>query len=100
LIDKGSLDNVKIGYPVIKNNNLIGQISEVNLKSSRVILLKDLNSRIPVLIGEKLFNAIMTGDTNTPGGVKFEFLPKVYEFKFKIRYTPQRLKVLCPKVSM
>ena len=97
LIDKGSLDDVKIGYPVIKNNNLIGQISEVNLKSSRVILLKDLNSRIPVLIGEKLFNAIMTGDTNTPGGVKFEFLPKVYEFQDQDKIYTSEIEDVMPK---
>ena len=97
LIDKGSLDNVKIGYPVIKNNNLIGQISEVNLKSSRVILLKDLNSRIPVLIGEKLFTAIMTGDSNVPGGVKFEFLPKVYEFQDQDKIYTSEIEGVMPK---
>ena len=97
LIDKGSVDGIKVGNPVIKNNNLLGQISEVNFKSSRVILLKDLNSRIPVLIGEKLYTGIMVGDLNETSGVKLEFLPKEYEFQDQDKIYTSEIESILPK---
>jgi rod shape-determining protein MreC len=47
--------------------------------SSRVLLLNDLNSRIPVTLDENNSQAILTGGgTRNP---KLEYLPDEYEFK-------------------
>lgn len=97
IINKGSFDGVKIGNPVVKNNNLIGQVIEVNLKSSRVILMEDLNSRIPILIGKNLYQAIMTGNSDLRSNIKFEFLPKVYELKDQDKIFTSEIEGILPK---
>ena len=76
---------------------MLGQISEVNFKSSRVILLKDLNSRIPVLIGEKLYTGIMVGDLNETSGVKLEYLPKEHEFQDQDKIYTSEIEGILPK---
>ena len=57
---------------------MIGRIVETNYLSSRVLLLNDLNSRIPVTFDEKSTQAILTG-----GGTRrpiLSYLPENYEF--------------------
>ena len=75
-INKGAGEGLKIGNPVVKNNNLIGQVEEVNYKSSRVKLLSDINSNIPVLVGELLAQAIFSGDPSSKSKFNIEYLPK------------------------
>jgi rod shape-determining protein MreC len=80
-INKGAGDGLKIGNPVVKNNNLIGQVEEVNYKSSRVKLLSDINSNIPVLVGDLLTQAIFSGDPSSKGKFNIQFLPKNFRLK-------------------
>jgi rod shape-determining protein MreC len=80
-INKGAGDGMKIGSPVIKNNNLIGQVDEVNYKSSRVKLLNDINSNIPVTIGELLTQAIFSGDPGSKSKFNIQYLPKNFRLK-------------------
>ncbi|MDB4023386.1 rod shape-determining protein MreC, partial [Pelagibacteraceae bacterium] len=80
-INKGAGDGIKIGNPVVKNNNLIGQVEEVNYKSSRVKLLSDINSNIPVLVGEFLTQAIFSGDPSSKMKFNIEYLPKNFRLK-------------------
>ena len=49
-IDIGSNDNVIIGQTVMGTNGLIGQIVEVALYSSKVLLITDVNSNVPAVI--------------------------------------------------
>ena len=81
MLNKGSQDGLKIGNPVIKNNNLIGQISEVNYNSARGIFLTDINSRVPVVIGESMHNAILVGSPLKQNKLSLEFLPKDYKIQ-------------------
>ena len=80
-INKGAGDGMKIGNPVVKNNNLIGQLEEVNYKSSRVKLLSDINSNIPVTIGELLTQAIFSGDPGSKSKFNIQYLPKNFRLK-------------------
>ena len=65
--------------PVTQDSYLIGRIVEANFLSSRVLLLTDLNSRIPVTFGEDNIQAILTGSaTKNP---KLEYLPEDYVFE-------------------
>ena len=78
IINKGTQSGIKKGMPVTKDNYLIGRIVDTNFLSSRVLLLTDLNSRIPVTLGEKNIQAILTGSaTKNP---KLEYLPEEYVF--------------------
>jgi rod shape-determining protein MreC len=79
IINKGTKSGIKKGMPVSLDNNLVGRIVDTNFLSSRVLLLNDLNSRIPVTFGENNTQAILTGTaTQNP---KLEYLPENYVFK-------------------
>ena len=43
-------DGLKLGTNIYDKNYLVGRLIELNFKSSRVLLLSDLNSKIPVLL--------------------------------------------------
>ena len=49
-IDIGSNDNIVMGQTVMGTNGLIGQIVEVALYSSKVLLITDVNSNVPAII--------------------------------------------------
>ena len=49
-INIGSNDNITIGQTVMGINGLIGQIVEVALYSSKVLLITDVNSNVPAII--------------------------------------------------
>jgi len=79
IINKGTQSGIQKGMPVTQNNNLVGRIVDTNYLSSRVLLLTDLNSRIPVTLDTDSAQAILTGSgTKNP---KLEYLPEEYEFK-------------------
>ena len=61
IINKGSNRGIKLGMPVLSKGHLIGKIVEVNFMSSRILLLNDLNSRIPVVISPNGNQAILSG---------------------------------------
>ena len=83
IINKGTHSGIKKGMPVTQNNYLIGRIVETNFVSSRILLLTDLNSRIPVTLGGDNAQAILSGSgTQNP---KLEYLPE--EFKFSTELT-------------
>ena len=79
IINKGTKSGIKKGMPVTQDNYLIGRIVEANFLSARVLLLTDLNSRIPVTLGSDSAQAILTGSaTKNP---KLEYLPEDYKFE-------------------
>jgi len=56
-IDKGQKHGIFIGQNVIGINGLVGQIVETNFLSSKVILISDLNHKIPAEVnrtGQKI----------------------------------------------
>jgi rod shape-determining protein MreC len=79
IINKGTQSGVKKGMPVTQNNYLVGRVVDTNFLSSRILLLTDLNSRIPVSLGADSVQAILTGSgTKNP---KLEYLPEEYKLK-------------------
>jgi len=50
IVGAGRSDGVARGYPVIDENGLIGRILHVGRWTSRVLLVTDLNSRVPVRV--------------------------------------------------
>ena len=71
ILDAGSSDGIKHGMPILGLKGLIGFVDQVRNSSSVGILLSNINSRIPVSISDKSFQAIMIGqDINQP---KVEF---------------------------
>jgi rod shape-determining protein MreC len=64
LVNTGSRDGVRKGFPVIVGTGLIGRVAEVGRRASRVLLINDLNSRIPVIVGPERHHAILSGDNS------------------------------------
>lgn len=73
LIDAGSRDGVDEYQPVMDAHGLVGRIVTAGATSSRVLLLNDLNSRVPVTVGEGDHRAVLEGDNKT--FPKLTFLP-------------------------
>jgi len=71
IINKGSKDNIKIGTNIYDKNYLAGKVIEVNYQTSRVLLLSDLNSNVPVSIAPSNFQAIVSGDGKSSGEIKY-----------------------------
>jgi rod shape-determining protein MreC len=72
LVNAGSDDGVRPGQAVLTETWLIGRIVTAGRSSSRVLLLKDLNSRVPIMAERNGARAILAGDnTDQP---KIEFL--------------------------
>ena len=61
ILNAGKMNGVVKGQTVIGTSGVIGRISEVSSSSSRVILLTDINSRVPVLIESNGTRAVLTG---------------------------------------
>ena len=74
IINTGSNKGIKKGMAVLDGKNFIGRIVDVNFFSSRVLLISDLNSKIPVLIEPSAYHAILSGHgRNKP---TLEYLPE------------------------
>ena len=71
IINKGSKDNVKIGTNIFDKSYLVGRVIEVNYRTSRVLLLSDLNSNVPVTIAPQNVQAIITGSGTDFAQIKY-----------------------------
>tara|TARA_Y100000591_G_scaffold290905_1_gene277062 strand:- start:3921 stop:5141 length:1221 start_codon:yes stop_codon:yes gene_type:complete len=71
VINKGSFDKIKIGTNIYDRSYLIGRVIEVNFKSSRVLLLSDLNSSVPISITPGDIQAIIIGNGDNSGEIKY-----------------------------
>jgi len=61
VINTGSNKGVKNGMAVLDGKNFIGRIVDVNFFSSRVLLVTDLNSKIPIISEPSGDHAILSG---------------------------------------
>jgi rod shape-determining protein MreC len=61
ILNAGSREGVRKGQAVINGSGLIGRVQEVGRRSSRLLLLTDLNSRIPVLIERSRARGVVAG---------------------------------------
>ncbi len=71
IINKGSSEKVKIGTNIYDKNYLVGRVIEVNFKSSRVLLLSDLNSSVPISITPGNIQAIVIGNGDNSGKIRY-----------------------------
>jgi rod shape-determining protein MreC len=61
VVDKGSRDGAFVGQPVIDANGLLGQIIEVGVLQSRVLLITDSAHALPVRVSRNGLRAIAEG---------------------------------------
>ena len=67
LINAGERNGVEKGQAAITGEGLAGRVAEVGQRSARILLLTDINSRVPVIVGSARDRAVMAGDnSNAP----------------------------------
>jgi len=69
ILNAGKQDGVVKGQTVIGRDGVIGRISAVSKRSSRVLLLTDINSRVPILIESNRIRAVMVGKNTERTGL-------------------------------
>jgi len=74
ILNSGTNNSIKKGLAVLDKNNFIGRIVDVNFFSSRVLLVTDLNSKIPVIIEPSGEHAILSGHGDELPSL--DYLPK------------------------
>jgi len=62
LLDAGSAQGVKVGNPVINEHGLVGRIVGTSPRISRMLLVTDVASQIPILVDRTDARAILKGD--------------------------------------
>jgi len=77
IVNRGSKDKIKLGMAVLDGEFLIGKVVEVNYRTSRVLLLSDLNSKIPVSIEPNSIQSILTGTGQNLGKLQYTQLDNV-----------------------
>lgn len=94
LIDAGGGNGVQKGQGVVSHDGLVGRVVEAGDRTARVLLLQDMNSRIPVIVEETGERAILAGNnTSTPS---LEHLPEGYKVKAGQRVITSGLGGLFP----
>jgi len=87
LINKGTKNGVIKGMTVFSNDYLMGTVIETNYLTSRILLLTDLNSKLPIIIENTNINGILTG-TGDKNNLQLNYLPENYEIEVgKIIFT-------------
>ena len=64
IVNAGREDGVAKGQAVVDTEGLIGRVIGTGDEASRVLLITDLNSRVPVLIEPSHYRAVMAGNNS------------------------------------
>ena len=76
IVNKGSKHGIILGMIAMDEEYLVGKVVEVNYLSSRVLLLSDLNSKIPVIVEPNEIFSILSGTGKDYGVIQYS---KKYE---------------------
>ena len=99
IINKGINSDIKLGMPVLSKGHLIGRIVEVNFVSSRILLLNDLNSKIPVVISPNGDQGILSGVGEA--NPILDYLPENFNSSGEsLVYTSGKDGILVPGISI
>ena len=71
LLNVGARDGIRDGWATMDGIGLVGRISGVGQRTSRVILLTDSNSRIPVTVQPSGQKALLSGDNSPAPPLEF-----------------------------
>ena len=71
IINRGSKHGINLGMVAMDGEYLVGEVTEVNYLSSRVLLLSDLNSKIPVTLEPNGLLSILSGTGSDYGIIQY-----------------------------
>lgn len=64
MVNTGTRSGLRKGLVAVAGRGLVGRVAEAGDRSARILLLTDLNSRVPVLIESSRHRAVMAGDNS------------------------------------
>ncbi|MEE2699080.1 MAG: rod shape-determining protein MreC [Pseudomonadota bacterium] len=64
IVNVGYQDGVNKGQTGMTGKGLVGRVASVGRHSARILLITDINSRIPVFVGNDRLRAILAGNNN------------------------------------
>lgn len=64
MVNGGTDQGLARGQAAITGDGLVGRLTEVGSRAARVLLITDLNSRIPVVVESSRANAVLAGDNS------------------------------------
>ena len=73
LVAAGARDGVAKGQAAMTGDGVVGRVVDVGRRASRVLLITDLNSRVPVLLERSRQRAILAGDNGALA--RLDYLP-------------------------
>ena len=79
-LDKGSGDAIFVGQPVLDANGVMGQIIHVGSLTSKVLLINDAHSGVPVQVTRNGVRAIAVGDVYT-GKLRLANVPQTTDIR-------------------
>ena len=79
IINIGTNKKIKKGMAALDGKNFVGRIVDVNFFSSRVLLISDLNSKIPIVVEPSAIHAILTGRGKNK--TTLEYLPEKHKIQ-------------------
>ncbi len=67
LVNAGGRDGIVQGQAAVTGEGLAGRVAQVGVRSAQVLLITDMNSRIPVMLADSRERAVLAGNnTNRP----------------------------------
>ena len=71
MIDAGSESGVGRGQAAITGDGLVGRVTEAGSRAARILLVTDLNSRVPVIIEGSRRRAVLAGDNSDRPALRY-----------------------------
>jgi rod shape-determining protein MreC len=71
MVDAGGENGVARGQAAMTGEGLAGRVSEVGTRATRVLLITDLNSRVPVVVDGTHQRAILAGDNSARPSLRY-----------------------------
>ena len=79
LLNAGTDDGVRVGQAAVNAEGLVGRVVEAGRRSARILLLTDLNSRVPVVMELTRVPAILAGDNSDNPRLAFTPVNALFE---------------------
>ena len=79
LVNAGERDGLRRGQAALTGMGLAGRVAQVGKRSARILLITDMNSRVPVIIGAHRERALLAGDNSDQPRIEF-LRPRVVVF--------------------
>jgi rod shape-determining protein MreC len=71
LVNAGREHSLRVGYPVVNRDGLVGRVVGIGRRSANVLLVSDVTSRIPVLVGRNKVRAVLAGENGAAPRLTF-----------------------------